>query len=219
MKDFPFDPYDFFGYLATGLLILVGLEHAIGVPEIIGKDLKPLELSVVVLASYIVGQMTATPAKALLEDFLVAALLKKPSVNLMRAKKSGLRFFFPDYFHPLPADIRDRILARARTEGLTDLGGEALFLHIRFRDYVRTDSSLMSRLGIFLNKYGFNRNLCFALLAFGAATLSTTPFDTGSETTRYALLAVAGGVALFYRYLKFLRQYSYELFNSYAGRS
>jgi len=219
MKDFPFDAYDFFGYLATGLLILVGLEHIVGVPEITGKELKTLDLLVVALGAYIVGQITATPAKALLEDFLVGKLLKKPSTNLMREKRPWMWFAFPGYLSALPAPVRGRVLARASSEGESAVDGEALFLHIRFRDYVRTDAVLIGRLDSFLNKYGFNRNLCFACLAVGLAILCTTTFDVSSQTSRYALLSVVAGVALFYRYLKFFRQYSYELFNAYAGRS
>lgn len=52
MKDFPFDPYDFFGYLSSGLIVLVGLEFMIGAPKILGQDLKPLGLMAVVLAAY-----------------------------------------------------------------------------------------------------------------------------------------------------------------------
>lgn len=49
--------------------------------------------------------------------------------------------------------------------------------------------------------------------------LSTNRFDLTSDVTRYGFLALAAAVHLFYRYLKFFRQYAYELFNSYAGKS
>jgi hypothetical protein len=35
---------------------------------------------------------------------------------------------------------------------------------------------------------------------------------------KYGIAAAIGAVLLFYRYLKFYRQNSYELFNTYAGR-
>jgi hypothetical protein len=75
MKDFPFDPYDFFGYLATGLLILFGLQTITGVPEIAGRELKTLDLAIVLMAAYVVGQIAATPAKALLEDTIARKIL------------------------------------------------------------------------------------------------------------------------------------------------
>ncbi len=38
------------------------------------------------------------------------------------------------------------------------------------------------------------------------------------ELTRDAIIATVVGILLFYRFLKFYRQHSYELFNLYAGR-
>ncbi|HVZ42524.1 MAG TPA: hypothetical protein VHA82_01855 [Ramlibacter sp.] len=219
MKDIPFDPYDFFGYLATGLLVLFGLQQVVGVPEIAGKDLKTLDLIVVALAAYVVGQMTATPAKAFLEDLLARRLLRAPSINLMQDRRSPVRgLLFPGYCTPLPNGVRAKILAKATQEGLGQTTGEELFLHIRFRDYVRTDDKLMGRLNGFLNKYGFSRNLSFACLAAGAAILIAKPYDLGDPTVRYGVLGIAAGIMLFYRFLKFYRQYSYELFNAYAGK-
>lgn len=218
MKDFPFDPYDFFGYLATGLLILFGLQQVIGIPEIAGRDLKTLDLAVVALAAYVAGQITATPAKSFLEDFLARRLLRSPSVNLMQVRRSGFWFLFPEYFSPLPATVQHKILAKASAEGLTQTTGEDLFLHIRFRDSIRGDDKLIVRLGGFLNKYGFSRNLSFACLTAAAAILIVKPFNTDDPIVRYAMLGVATGVLLFYRFLKFYRQYSYELFNAYAGK-
>jgi hypothetical protein len=219
MKDFPFDPYDFFGYLATGLLILFGLQQVIGIPEIAGRDLKALDLTVVTLAAYVAGQITATPAKFFLEDFLARQLLRSPSVNLMQKRRSVIwGVLFPEYFSSLPVTVQDKILAKASTEGLRKTTGEDLFLHIRFRDYIRSDDKLMARLGGFLNKYGFSRNLSFACLAAAVAILIVKPFNIDDPIVRYAMLGVATGVLLFYRFLKFYRQYSYELFNAYAGK-
>ena len=220
MKDFPFDPYDFFGYLAAGLVVLIGLELVVGVPHILGRDLKPLDLTAVILAAYVAGQIAATPASWLLEDLIVRRILQSPSVNLMRenSARSRLRFLFPEYFKSLPLSVQKRILAKAKAEGLEPVAGEDLFLHVRFRDYIRSDTALMARLNSFLNKYGFNRNLSFVALLFCVGVLLGTPFDLSSDTTRYALIAGIVSALLFYRYIKFFRQYSYELFNSYAGR-
>lgn len=221
MKDFPFDPYDFFGYLAAGLVVLFGLEMTIGVPKIIGQDLKALDLSVLTIAAYIAGQLAATPAKSVLESLFVHKLLGSPTTNLMRptGTRPMMKFLFPGYFSALPESVQRRILERVSSEGLTVTSGESLFLHIRFRDYVRSDSVLMARLNSFLNKYGFNRNLSFVALAFCGAVLILTPFDPDTERTRYALLAGITSLLLFYRYIKFYRLYTYELFNSYAGKS
>jgi len=221
MKEWPFDPYDFFGYLAAGLVVIAGLDILFGVPSVLGRDLKPLDLTLVVLAAYVAGQLMATPAKWLLEDLVVHGLLNPPSVHLVRnpVKRSPVLFLFWEYFSPLPTTVRSRIVAKSRSEGLEALEGEPLFVHIRFRDYVRADSVLMARLGTFLGKYGFCRNLSFVAILFSVCVLIGTPFNVGGSTTRYALIAGVAGLLLFFRFIKFYRQYAYELFNAYAGRA
>ncbi|TWO68068.1 hypothetical protein FN976_24335 [Caenimonas sedimenti] len=218
MKEFPFDPYDFFGYLATGLLALFALQIIIGVPEILGKDLKALEIAAVTLAAYVVGQILATPAKFFLEDLLARAILKAPSMNLMRARRPWYGYVFYQYCTPLAPSARERVLAKVKQEATKTLGGEDLFVHVRFREYVCTNEKLIARINAFLNKYGFARNLSFACLAAGIAILATRPMDWNDVTVRYGVLALAAGIGLLFRFLKFYRQYTYELFNVYAGR-
>jgi len=223
MKEFPFDPYDFFGYLAAGIVVLVGLELTIGVPHVQGRDLAAFDLVVIGLLAYVVGQMIATPSQWILEDFVVSCILKRPVENLLRPKDSRrplLRWLaFPGYYSSLPESVQKRVISKAVAEGLSEASAdESLFLHVRFRDYIRQDEALMARLGAFLNKYGFNRNLSFVAFVFAIAVMLSKPFDLSTDVTRYALLSLGAGVLLFYRYIKFFRQYSYELFNAYAGR-
>lgn len=54
---------------------------------------------------------------------------------------------------------------------------------------------------------------------FTIAVMLSNPFDLSTDVTRYALLSLGAAALLFYRYIKFFRQYSYELFNAYAGHS
>lgn len=223
MKELPFDPYDFFGYLAAGIVVLVGLELTIGVPHVLRREFGAFDLVVIGLLTYVIGQMVATPAQWILEDLIVSCLLKRPVENLLRPKESRRpllhRLVFPGYYSPLPESVQKRVISKAVAEGLSEASAdESLFLHVRFRDYIRQDEALMARLGAFLNKYGFNRNLSFVAFLFGIAVMLSNPFDLSTDVTRYALLSLGAGVLLFYRYIKFFRQYSYELFNAYAGR-
>jgi len=75
----------------------------------------------------------------------------------------------------------------------------------------------MTRLDSFINKYGFARNLAFTSLLVGAALLVKSSMRSNPDLVRYGWTALVVGVLLFYRYLKFFRQYSYELFNTYSG--
>jgi hypothetical protein len=217
MERLLFDPYDLFGYLASGLLVVVGMDLVLGFPHVLGRDLKVTDMALLILAIYVAGQMVATPAKAIFEDGIVDKVLKRPNLNLFRKKKPAvLRVFFPGFYKPLPEEIRDRVVTKAMADGL-NASGEALFLHVRYHPQVLGNESLMTKLAGFLNKYGFARNLAFTSFVVGAAMLLKTRVTPDPMLAHYGYTLFVAGVLLFYRYLKFLRQYSYELFNVYAG--
>ena len=219
MNKIPFDPYDFFGYLASGLLIIVGMDLVLGFPHVLGHDFKVVDSALLIIVIYVIGQVIATPAKALLEELLVGKVLGKPSINLFQEKKPRiLGFIFPGYYQSLPKQARKKILTKARRKGVVGTG-EDLFLHVRYNRAILQDEKLMEKLSSFLNKYGFNRNLCFSVLIVGIAMLSKALVfhQNDAELMKYAITAIVAAVLLFYRYLKFFRQYSYEMFNSYAG--
>ncbi len=90
MDRLPFDPYDFFGYIASGLLAVVGMELIFGFPQILDKDLKAVQVAILILGVYVAGQVIATPAKFLLEDLIVDKILKRPSINLFRSRPPRL---------------------------------------------------------------------------------------------------------------------------------
>ena len=218
MNKIPFDPYDFFGYLASGLLIIVGMDLVLGFPHVLGHDFKVVDSALLVIVIYVVGQIIATPAKALLEEFLLGKVLGKPSINLFQEKKPRIPgFIFPAYYQSLPKQARKKILTKARNKGVIGIG-EDLFLHVRYSQAVLRDEKLIEKLNSFLNKYGFNRNLCFSTLLVGIAMLLKAYLlpQNNPELAKYAITAIVTAILLFYRYLKFYRQYSYELFNTYA---
>lgn len=219
MDHLPFDPYDFFGYLASGLVVVVGMELILGFPEVLGRDLKVVDAAILLLGIYIAGQIMATPAKALLEDGLVDKVLGRPNVNLFREERPVVRgLLFPGFYQPLPASVRQRVIARAEGEGVKGTG-EALFLYVRYLPETLNNEKLMKKLDSFINKYGFTRNLAFTSLAVGLGLLAKRIFVPDPILIRYGMVVAVVGVLLLYRYLKFFRQYSYELFNTYAGKT
>jgi len=215
MDKLPFAPYDFFGYLASGFALLAGLQLAFGFPPVLGRQLTVVESLFLLLIVYVVGHVLATPAKAFWEDFVVDRLLRRPNVNLLRDRRPPLRgFLFRGYYKPLPSSIRAAIQDRAQKEGVHG-DGEDLFLHIRYSPDIRNDEKLIARLDAFRNQYGFNRNLSFTGLLIGCVLTTRAHFVHSAEMRFYGIGAAVLGVFLFYRYLKFFRQYSYELFNHY----
>jgi hypothetical protein len=221
VSNLPFDAYDFFGYLASGLLLLVGLERAFGFPRVLGADFKVVDSAVLLLAVYVAGQLIAGPAKTVLEDLVIGRVLGRPNVNLLHARRrQGMwPVLFPGFYAPLPEEIRDRVLGRAKREGING-AGEALFLHVRYSAAILSDEKLMARLKGFLGQYGFARNLAFTSLLIAAVMPAkiwlAPPAPPG--LAREALVTLGVGILLFYRFLKFYRQHSFELFNTYAGR-
>lgn len=217
MNRIPFDPYDFFGYLASGLLLVVGMDLILGFPRVLGQDFKIVDGAVLLLAIYIAGHLVATPAKAVLEDGIVEKVLARPNVNLFRKKRPWVRWLlFPGFYKPLPEPIQRRILAKAESESIRS-AGEALFLHVRYSPEILSNDKLITKLDSFINKYGFARNLAFTSVLVGAAILVKSRLLPDPILVRYGWTALIAGVLLFYRYLKFFRQYSYEMFNTYAG--
>jgi hypothetical protein len=214
----PFDVYDFFGYLASGLVVLLGMEMVLGFPHVLGQDLTLVDTAALLLGAYIAGQCVATPAKIVLEDGLVDKVLKRPSVNLFREKRPLVRrLLAPGYYQQLPDNRRRIVLDRAKSEGV-DGTGEELFLHVRYSSEIRENATVMGRLDNFLAKYGFARNLAFTSLVVGVAMLADSYLTDGAnpELTQYGVTALVVGFLLVNRYLKFFRQYAYEMFNSYA---
>lgn len=217
MQRIPFDPYDFFGYLASGLLLLMGMELVLGFPHISGKDLKVVESVLLLFGMYIAGQLIATPAKAILEDGVVDKILGRPSLNLFRNKRPWVRWLiFPGFYKPLPREIQTRVQAKVKGDNASG-AGEAFFLHVRYDPEILGNEKLMGRLEIFLNKYGFARNLAFTSLVVGTALLVKSTISADPDLVRYGWTALVVGILLFYRFLKFFRQYSYEMFNTYSG--
>ena len=218
MDRFPFSAYDFFGYLASGLLLVAGMDLMFGFPAVIGRNFTVVESAILLLVAYVTGQMVATPAKTFLEDLLVARILRRPNINLLKKKKPCLRgLIFPGYCQPLPEQARTRVLARVESEGIKGIG-EDLFLHVRYNPWVLENVKLMDRMNGFLNQYGFHRNLSFTALLLGVALLLKFKLtsEVNPELVKYAIASFGAGVLLFYRYLKFFRQYSYEMFNTYG---
>jgi len=217
MNSVPFEPYDFFGYLASGLVVVLGMDLTFGFPHVLGRDLKLVDGAVLLLGTYVAGQIAATPAKALLEYGLVGKILGRPSVNLFREKVPWVRrLSFPDFYKPFPKHIREKILSRAESEGVRGTG-ETLFLHVRYSPDILQNEKLMQKMNSFLNQYGFARNLAFTSLAVGIAWITKAKLHPDPQLIRYAITALVTAALLLYRYLKFFRQYSYEMFNTYGG--
>jgi len=219
MKGLPFDVYDFFGYIAAGIVVLVTAQLGWGFPILLGRTLSVFDTTAATLAAYIAGQIVAGPSGSLLEDLFARRLLGTP-VKILLGQNSchPLRFLFPAYFTPLPPKVIGRIEKMIAPLKLTS-ESEEIFTRIRFSGPVLANEALLAKLNTFLYKYGFCRNVAFSLLCASAAFFLRNRFAGNQhlDLARYALAALVAGFLLIYRYLFFYRLYSYELMNQFAG--
>jgi hypothetical protein len=211
----PFSVYDFFAYLSSGAMWVLTADYILGTGLLGQKEITAVLGVALVVFAYVCGHIVAHFSSFIMEHLVVARLLKRPATLLMGGTPR-LRIFkwvFPNYFRPLPEHTQRRVTEQAESRGLRATG-EALFLHAY--PIVSSNGGVQARLDDFRNQYGFARNMSFAFLTSGIAILLARYLGYGPVRLRWALLATLAGIALFYRYLKFFRQYSYELFLRYA---
>lgn len=216
----PFSIYDIFGYLAAGAIVMFSWALAFNAPWLQG------ELSVVVstgfiLFGYVLGHVLAAISSWLFEQWIVRGLIGPCEELLMNERQLGGIFgaVLPSFGKALPDDIRNGVTTKAHAEGVSS-GGRALFLHCL--SVVRHDTPTAERLATFLNLYGFSRNASLACFVGGGiffyAALRQHCYCCHAHhdnLVAWGGLAVVLGAFLFFRYLKFYRHYTQEVFLSY----
>jgi hypothetical protein len=167
-----------------------------------------------VILTYASGQVIAHFSALFLEYGAVDKLLKRPTGVLLgdRPKVSALRYVFRNYYRALPLATGDRVRAQASARGC-HTAGESLFLHVY--STVTVNEKLQARLDDFRNQYGFARNMAFAFIV-AAGSIWVAHWRGDTVQVRWAFVAATAAIVFFYRYLKFFRQYSYELLIRYA---
>lgn len=218
MTQLPFSLYDFFGYLASGVIVLAALTTAFIGYEPLQKSPSLLVGLLLIITAYVVGHIVGNLAGDLIERRLVRNRLRPPTDILLGSHAPGrlVRTILPGYSTPLPARVQEQVKELAGSRS-----GETLFFHCHA--VMKSDSVVQGRLETFLRLYGFCRNMAVALsiaaicLAIGLA-LDTA--ETGSDVAPgwWLAAAVLSALGMLYRYLKFYRQYASELLTSYAEK-
>jgi hypothetical protein len=219
MDKIPFSIYDFFGYLSAGAVTLFGAVFAIQGVDAFDVELSSAQVILLVVAAYVTGHVIAAISSFVLERRLTRKFLGTPTKLLFKKEgpKKGWRRFFGTYHSPLPPRTQEIVLAKAEEAAEIDAPGEGLFFHCF--GVVRHDEYPRERLASFLNLYGFARNVAMATL-LAALTLAVAALFN-DEVVASELWAAAGtaflvSVVMYFRYLKFYRQYSVELYVTYA---
>ncbi len=212
---FPFTDYDFWAYISSGFVFLFALDHVLETGWMIRNDWTVVEGLFATACAYAVGHMLAGFASALLERRIVAKWLGKPSATLLGAEK-GPRWFrrlYPSFYEPLPDKTRKLVFDKARQHGI-DMPGEAMFWAAF--DACRGNKTAMDRMSGFINQYGMCRNLALTALICAVMLVVTAWNFHRPDDYWWAAAAVALGIGMFLRYLKFYRHYSVEVYTCYA---
>jgi hypothetical protein len=213
----PFNGYDFFAYLSSGAILLATADYVMGFGLLTKEKIGWIFAVFLVIIAYVCGHIVAHFSSLFLEHLAVGRVLKRPNELLLgAAPRRGLKWIFPNYYLALPQTTIHRVNKQLESRGITKATatGEGKFLHAYA--LVTAEKERQKRLDAFRNQYGFARNMC---LAFGVAAIAiVTAHFVGCQPVRirWALIAAGISLTLFYRYLKFFRQYSYELFLRYA---
>jgi hypothetical protein len=204
----PFSVYDFFGYLASGFILVAAVDLSLDRGWLLGRSLELVSGILLVAIAYVLGHVIASLSSFLLEWSLTREVLGSPEERLFRDEKGTWRArLLPGYFRPLPQKTRGRVLEKAKEKAGIGEPDRALFLHCH--SLVKREQAVLERLNAFLNLYGFCRNVSMASL------LSVLFLLVGGEWW-WALAAAVVALAMFHRYLKFFRHYTAEVFVSYA---
>lgn len=216
MDKIPFSVYDFFAYLSSGAVWVLTADYVLGIGLLKQKDVPVVLAVALVIFAYVCGHIVAHFSAFTMEQLFVGRLLKRPASILMgeAPRWRPLKWAFANYFRAFPPQTQNRVREQAETRGAAGVTREALFLHVY--SVVTCNNAAQARLDGFLNQYGFARNMSFALMVSAVTTLVAHHLAFHPVRYRWAVLSAVASVALFYRYLKFFRQYSYELFLRYA---
>lgn len=221
MSRIPFTLYDFFGCLSAGFVLLSAGDYAFDRRWLLDDQLGLIAGVFWAVAAYIAGHIVANMAGWVLETKIVREVLRSPEETLFWTHQtSGWRRLFPGHYRRLPKETQDRVLDLAYQRAGIKQPGRALFFHCFA--IVKREQATRERLETFLNLYGFCRNVCMALLLgaglliLGVVSDSWRESGVGKHVWWAIPAAILASVGMFYRYLKFFRDYTVEVFRSYA---
>ena len=215
MDKTPFSVYDFFAYLASGAMIVVTADY-LGEQLLLRPTLSPQVYALLVISSYIVGQVISHLSAVVLEQWLVKGLLGGSIGVLLASEHSSSPWarLFPQYFHGLKSATVARVMTQVERRG-AKLEGDELYDHC-YAVVTEASERAASRLDYLKSQYGFARNIAFAFFCSAGMIVYEDVMGPRRVSLRWAVVGIAVSVCMLYRYLKFYREYASELLKRYA---
>jgi hypothetical protein len=220
----PIPIYAVLGHLASGLVILAACEAAFDGKWLIDRQWTPGAIGLCGITAYVLGRLFAELSRLAIERWFVRRVLQAPEKMLLgreRVTTRWKRLLFSGYYQPLADEVRDEVLQQAETDGLQKSHHE---LFGRLRSVVEEDRGTRNRLDTLLQMSAICRTMCLGLLLVAAILVSGIFFHGFSSRWSqaewrklgYCALSLIESTGMLYRYLKFLRQHTAEVFAFFA---
>lgn len=214
----PFTGFDFWAYLSAGFLLLFAADQVAGTNLLAREKWTIVQGIIAVSAAYSVGQLVSSVASNVFERLLVGRFLGYPRDVLFGHSKAWkwVRLLLPGYFEYLPERTRQLALENGQAVGIHACGNDLFFAAY---SHARSMPVVVAKLENFLNQYVFCRNI--ALVSFADAGLLYWAYRWGDGPSiflHWAWAASAMGVGMAFRYLKYYRHFSVEVFATFAHK-
>lgn len=221
-KNFPFTQYDFYAYLASGLVFLAATDFVFFEGVLYSQQSWSFVSTATLIAlAYIIGQLLAIPSSLLLEHLIAGKFLRSPiTIQLsshypMRGYEKVLAVLVGRYYSPLHIDMQNRAIQRAgmsveefqtgnRNKNIEQIFQQAFII-------ARKSEDTRARMDDFRNQYGFARNISFVtLLIIGLMAIK------GVLTLLWFSVLLGVSLLMFLRFLKFYAAFHAEIVRSIA---
>lgn len=224
----PFSVYDFFGYLASGFLLLIGLSYCKFGCILSTSRFNVISWVLVTIIAYILGHILSSICKWIFafglfkaiypQDYLFSACEQNNPLNPeIDQNKRNIFAFLEKWIKSIKSEYNapfDEPICRKIKENLKideqELKGKALFDYAYSK--ARLSKEVIARADIFLGLYGFCRTISLTLLLLSFAFLAGWIFPDLYGDPFLILSAFIASLIMLLRYRKFLRQYQYEIF-------
>jgi hypothetical protein len=225
MKDwFPLTSYDFYSYLACGMVFLFGFDYWYSGGTYLLREWTVSQGAFTVGLAYLLGQIIAIPASLLFEHWLIRSVLQAPAILLLSDKQNKLekfieKFLIGRHYSPLPKNVISRIYQRAEEEtGLSyvDLKADIQAVFAPAMVNARQNTETSTRIDFFRNQYSFSRNISFSAILVFFLMLDYF-FRLGKDDSlMYMFFALFISCGMLIRFIKFYSCCAAEVLRSYA---